>query len=194
MLYSDYIGFWGAWSKKLNIRWFGLGNITTYWYCSVFLPRFFVNNFIWLETNPAKEVSNHMGIADLTSTNRNNRIICLPFSQDNYERNIHNADDFKICIDKRIELFPELFPAQIVHGYRMKDIYRSKKQSIWIRRIAIAGVAYTIRPSFIMPYLVGYVDEIQAALFLRKFNVPFWAASYVFCKTPCIGSIVSSYP
>jgi len=125
-----------------------------------------------------------MGIADSTSANRNNRIICLPFSQDNYECNIHNPKDFRICIDKRIELFPELFPPEIVNGYQMKDMYRSKKMSIYTRRIKIAGVAYTIRPSFIMPYLVGFVEEIEKAMFFRKFNVPFWALSYAFGKNP----------
>jgi hypothetical protein len=66
----------------------------------------------------------------------------------------------------------------------MKDIYHSKKQSIFIRRIEIGGIAYTIRPSFIMPYLTGFVDEIEKVLFMRKFNVPFWALSYVFGKDP----------
>ena len=56
----------------------------------------------------------------------------------------------------------------------------SKKQSIPIRRIEIAGIPYTIRPSFLMPYMTGFVDEIEKAGFLRKFNVPFWALSYVF--------------
>ena len=125
-----------------------------------------------------------MGIADSTSANRNNRTICLPFSQDNYECNILNPEDFRRCLDQQIELFPELFPDAIVNGYQMKDIYRSKKQSILIRRIKIAGVNYTIRPSFIMPYLVGWVDEIETALFFRKFNVPFWALSYGFGKDP----------
>jgi hypothetical protein len=125
-----------------------------------------------------------MGITDTRSANRNKRTICLPFSQDNYECNIHNSDDFRFCVDKRVKLFPELFPAEIINGYQMKDFYYSKKQSIWIRRIKIAGVAYTVRPSFIMPYLVGFVDEIEKSLFLRKFNVPFWAVSYVFGKDP----------
>ena len=133
-----------------------------------------------------------MGIADTKSANRNKRTICLPFSQDNYECNIHNPVDFRICVDKRIELFPELFPAEIINGYQMKDIYYSKKQSVWIRRVKIAGVAYTVRPSFIMPYLVGFVDEIEKALFLRKFNVPFWAVSYFLAKIPCIGIELSN--
>lgn len=125
-----------------------------------------------------------MGVADTRSTNRNKRTICLPFSQDNYEYNIYNPVDFRVCVDKRIELFPELFPAEIASGYQMKDMYYSKKQSVWIRRIKIAGIAYTIRPSFIMPYLVGFVDEIEKAMFLRKFNVPFWGLHYVFGKDP----------
>ncbi len=66
----------------------------------------------------------------------------------------------------------------------MKDIYHSKKLSIPIRRITIDGIPHTIRPVFVMPYLTGITDEIEKALFMRKFNVPFWALSYVFGKYP----------
>ena len=125
-----------------------------------------------------------MGKADTKSAHRNNRTICLPFSQEEYNVIINDASDFRICIDKRIELFPELFPAQITKGYLMKDIYYSKKQSVAIRRIEIAGIPYTIRPSFLMPYMTGIVNEIEKALFMRKFNVPFWALSYAFGKDP----------
>jgi hypothetical protein len=41
---------------------------------------------------------------------------------------------------------------------------------------------FTIAPSTVMPYLVGLTDEIEKALFLRRFDVPFWALSYVFCR------------
>jgi len=121
-----------------------------------------------------------MGKADTQSAHRNNRTICLPFSQEVYDACIKNPIDFRIYVDKQIELFPELFPVGIEKGYLMKDIYISKKQSIPIRRIKIAGIPYTIRPSFLMPYMTGLVDEIEKAIFLRKFNVPFWALSYVF--------------
>ena len=125
-----------------------------------------------------------MGKADTKSAHRNNRTICLPFSQEEYNATINDASDFRICIDKRIGLFPELFPAEITKGYLMKDIYHPRKQSVPIRRIEIAGVAYTIRPFFIMPYMTGFVDEIEKAMFMRKFNVPFWALSYAFGKDP----------
>ena len=64
----------------------------------------------------------------------------------------------------------------------MKDINVSKKLSIPIRRIEIAGTSYTIRPSFVMPYMTGLTDEVEKVLFLRKFNVPFWALAHVFGK------------
>jgi hypothetical protein len=39
---------------------------------------------------------------------------------------------------------------------------------------------YTIMPSFVMPYMVGYTDEVEKALFLRRFGVPYWGLTYVF--------------
>ena len=125
-----------------------------------------------------------MGKADTEPATRNNRTICLPFSQDIYRANIKNPSEFRMCIDERIQLFPELFPPEIANGYLMKDIYHSKKQSVLIRRIDIDGIPYTIRPSFLMPHLTGIADEVEKAMFFRKFNVPFWALSHVFGKDP----------
>jgi hypothetical protein len=123
-----------------------------------------------------------MGKADVKSAYRHNKTICLPFSQQDYNANVDDPVNFRKCIDDRIKLFPELFPPEITNGYQMKDIYISKKQSVMIRRIQIDETAYSIRPSYVMPYLTGIVDEIDKALFMRKFNVPFWALSYAFGK------------
>ncbi|MDM8522558.1 hypothetical protein QUF80_04230 [Desulfococcaceae bacterium HSG8] len=60
----------------------------------------------------------------------------------------------------------------------MKDHYTSEKQGITIRRIEIAGIAYTIRPSFVMPYMTAMTDDAENALFLREFSVPFRAVAY----------------
>ena len=125
-----------------------------------------------------------MGKTDTRSATRNNRTICLPISQEVYNSKIMMPVDYRKIIDEQIDLFPELFPPEIKNGYQMKDIYHSKKLSIPIRRIAIDGIPHTIRPSFAMPYLTGITDKIEKALFMRKFNVPFWALSYVFGKDP----------
>jgi hypothetical protein len=76
-----------------------------------------------------------MGKADLSSAYRNNRTICLPISQEEYDAIIDDPKKFRKCVDARFERFSELFPSEITNGYRMKDFYFSQKLSIWIRRI-----------------------------------------------------------
>jgi len=116
------------------------------------------------------------------STPRKNRIIVAPFDQEQYLESIFIPYKFREVLDKFIKLYPEVFPSEIGLGYSMKDIYHSKKLSIPIRRIEIAKTNYTVRPCFAMPYLTGFVDDVENALFLRKFDVPFWALTYVFGK------------
>jgi hypothetical protein len=76
-----------------------------------------------------------MGKADLSSAYRNNRTICLPISQEEYDAIIDDPKKFRKCVDARFERFSELFHSEITNGYRMKDFYFSQKLSIWIRRI-----------------------------------------------------------
>jgi hypothetical protein len=116
------------------------------------------------------------------SQSRQNRAICLPILPDNYNEIVKEAKEFRGYLDIMIVQYPELFPAQISEGYQMKDIKESKKLVILIRRIKISGTSYTIRPSFVLPYMSGLVDDVEKALFLRKFSVPFWALCYVFGK------------
>ncbi len=89
-----------------------------------------------------------------------------------------------MILDMLIKEHPELFPPEIAFGYTMKEIRVSKKLKLRIRRIVIAGISYTIRPSFAMPYMTGFVKDVEKPLFLRKFAVPFWALSHCFGKDP----------
>lgn len=111
------------------------------------------------------------------STFRKNRIIVVPFDQDQYSKIIFAPYKFRESLDNFIKLYPEILPPEINLGYKMKDIYHSKKLSIPIRRIEIAEINYTVRPCFAMPYLTGFVDDVEKSLFLRKFDVPFF-----FCR------------
>ena len=80
---------------------------------------------------------------------------------------------------------PELFPANFAHGYELKDDRMSAKQEIPIRRILLKdGTAYSIRPSFLMPYMTARTADVEGPLFLRKFGVPFWALAHVFGGDP----------
>jgi hypothetical protein len=91
-------------------------------------------------------------------------------------------------IDPIIQNHPELFPTMISAGYTLHDSRSSQKlEGITLRRIKLNAVdekgraqVFTLAPSSVMPYMTGYTDEVEKALFLRRFGVPFWALVYIF--------------
>ena len=95
--------------------------------------------------------------ADQTTKNllstRNNRVIRLPMEKDGYTTVISDAGLFRAYLDEAIVRYPELFPKEITRGYRMKDLYKSKKTGLYFRRITVDNTAYSVRPSFVSPYL-----------------------------------------
>ena len=117
-----------------------------------------------------------------------NRTIVLPFDEATYPKVSLDAVRYRKQLKQLIESHPNLFPPEIKDGFQMKDIYRTERfdtstssvHRFVIRRIKVAGTAYTVRPSFVLPNLAGLVSESEDALFLRKFDVPFWALAHVF--------------
>ena len=77
---------------------------------------------------------------------------------------------------------PELFPQAWAQGYTFHDRYRSRKQSVVVRRIKLkaAAAVFTLRPSFLLPYCIARTEEVEKALYLRQWGVPFAALAYVF--------------
>jgi hypothetical protein len=76
---------------------------------------------------------------------------------------------------------PELFPLNFARRYELKDGRMTVKQGLLIRRILLKdGTAYSIRPSFLMPYITARVVDVEGPLFLRKFGVPYWALASLF--------------
>ncbi len=101
-----------------------------------------------------------------TQSTRAHKTICIPCSQERYERIVDDPALFRASLDQQIEATPELFPPGIRRGYRMKDAYTSRKTGWKIRRIDHRdGQSYSIRPSFLMPYLSGRTEDVQAPLF-----------------------------
>lgn len=55
----------------------------------------------------------------------------------------------------------------------MKDSRISRKLGVVIRRISLRdGTDWSIRPSFVMPYMAARTQDVQDVLFLRKFPCP----------------------
>jgi hypothetical protein len=123
------------------------------------------------------------GIA--TRSSRGHRTICLPIAEQTYAQIINDPPKFRDAIDDCFRRSPELFPPDLALGYQLKDARNSAKQGVRIRRILLKdGSAYSIRPSFLMPYMAARTDDVEGPLFLRKFAVPFWALARVFGHDP----------
>ena len=89
-------------------------------------------------------------------------------------------------INKRIEEHPEIFPQGIIeYGYKLNGKTRiSKKMGYEMVKIKTCEEQYQIQPSFLLPYMRGNTDAASKAIFLLKFNVPYWALAYVFGRDP----------
>ncbi len=108
--------------------------------------------------------------------------ICLPIEPEDYQHILFEPQAFRAELDDLIGKYPELFPAAIEQGYKLHDILpASKKMSdIRLRRIKVTSSdtplkedVFTIRPSFVMPYMTGFTDEVSKVLFLRKLTFHF---------------------
>jgi hypothetical protein len=112
--------------------------------------------------------------------------ICLPIRKDRYERIIDSPLLFRRWLDQAFRASPELFPTAFAHGYTLKDSRVSAKRGLRLRRIRCkaTGAAFTIRPSFVLPYLTAWTEDAAGPLFLRSFGVPFWALARVFGRGP----------
>jgi hypothetical protein len=124
---------------------------------------------------------------DSTVYSKRSKRICIPIEREEYERILLDKDSFRAYLDTQIVQHPELFPSTISQGYKLHDILPPSKKmpDMRLRRIKVKAKlcdqeVFAIAPSFVMPYMTGYADDVEKALFLRKFAVPYWALTYVF--------------
>ena len=111
------------------------------------------------------------------------KYICLPFEkEEQYGKCVKNHRLFRKYLDGQITAHPELFPEGISGGYNFHDQYQSLKLNLSLRRIKLKqnGEVFTVRPSFVLPYCVARTDEVEKALYLRLWGVPFAALTYIF--------------
>jgi hypothetical protein len=112
-----------------------------------------------------------------------NKHICLPFaSEAQYCEYVDDPAQYRQYLSEMLGRHPELFPKAMDQGFTFHDCYVSIKQDLIVRRIKLlaTGAVFALRPSFVMPYMIGRTDEIEKALYLRQWGVPFDALAYVF--------------
>jgi hypothetical protein len=93
------------------------------------------------------------------------------------ENNAYAHKIVKSCFEENRNLFPK----SMSEGYCLNGKTRvSKKTKLQMRKIKTGNETYQLRPSFVLSYQKGNVDEASKGLFLIKFGVPFWALAEVF--------------
>ena len=120
---------------------------------------------------------------DQRLTAKPSRRIVVPCSPTVYDQIIGDSQLFRAYLEQATALYPELFPPAFAEGYWLHDVIHSKKMpQVPLRRVKLTatGEVYTVVPSFVLPYRMGSTDEVEKALFLRRFGVPFWGLTYVF--------------
>jgi hypothetical protein len=109
--------------------------------------------------------------------------ICGPFdNQEHYTACVADPASFRQYLTAVCGQHPELFPARIDEGFVLHDKRWSMKQHVMLRRIEINATAevFLVRPSFLMPDMVGRTEAVEKARYLRHWGVPFDALVYVF--------------
>jgi hypothetical protein len=114
---------------------------------------------------------------------RGSKHICVPFENEaQYQACVADVARYRQYLTQLSMQHPELFPQAMGQGYTFHDRYRSRKQGVVLRRIKLKASkeVFTLRPSGVLPYLSARTDEVEKALFLRQWGVPFSALAYVF--------------
>ena len=113
--------------------------------------------------------------------------ICLPFdSEAHYENCVNDLAQYRAHLTNWMQRHPALFPKAMQAGYRFHAQYRSRKQNLTLRRVKVVenGAVFTLRPSFVTPWLTARTADVEKALYLRHWGVPFEALAYCCGRDP----------
>lgn len=120
----------------------------------------------------------------LSEKPRGSKTVCLPIGQERYKEVFENPTAFRAILDEMYENHPDLFPKAMGEGYTLHDLLDPSRKlpDVRLRRFKLRAnqEVYTIRPSYVLPYMTGYTDDVEKGLFLLSFDLPYWAIARVF--------------
>jgi len=115
------------------------------------------------------------------SSKKGLKTIRLPIAKEHYDEVIESPEEFRCVIDDYWTKHEELFPKDFIQGYTLHSKEYSKKLDFSYRRIKLkTGSTFSIAPSFVMPYMVGYTSDISMPLLFKKYGAPSWLLTRAF--------------
>ncbi|MDA1055901.1 MAG: hypothetical protein O3C40_36410 [Planctomycetota bacterium] len=114
---------------------------------------------------------------------RGARQIVIPMTRTQYDEMWADPRQVRAYVNGLRAEAPELFPAGMAEGYAFHAYDREsrKQQGIRLRQVRLKHQsAYWLRPSFVLSYMAGTVNEVEHALLLASYGVPMWLLTAVF--------------
>src|SRR6059058_4180298 len=119
-----------------------------------------------------------------TAPPRGARQICLPMDRQTYDRIWDDAPAVRRLVQDTLARHPELFPEPMTRGFTLcGKLPPSKKLAgIRLRRVRVATIDehgrattadFFLRPSFVLPYCCGTVDDVEKGMLLLSYDVPY---------------------
>lgn len=115
------------------------------------------------------------------------RTIRLPLAESEYDRFLTNRAYAKARLEEFYEDVPELFPDAFPWGYAFFGFTEpASQQQLCCRRSRLEHGCrvFPVAPAFVMPYMSGRTHDVDAALCLMRFQVPWGAIAEVFGRDP----------
>lgn len=108
--------------------------------------------------------------------------IVISMTRPQYDEIWSDAQLVRAYVDQVRAESPELFPPGMseyqLHGF---DRPSRKLPGVRLRKLVLPdGTSYWLRPSFVLSFMAGTVDEVAYPLLLASFGVPAWLLTLIF--------------
>jgi hypothetical protein len=100
-----------------------------------------------------------------------------------YDRIWDDPVEVRRILQQQIANWPELFPQGIQDGFWLSGhLPESKKMpGVRLRQLRLKnGDVFTLRPSFVLPYMMGDAEELDGPLLLLSIGTPCWVVTKLF--------------
>jgi hypothetical protein len=119
-----------------------------------------------------------------TAQSRGSRQICLPLDRQTYDRIWDDPHAVRRFVEDLVRQHPELFPKAMAQGFTLcgKLPPSQKLAGVALRRVRVTETDadghittqdYFLRPSFVLPYCCGTVEDVEKGLLLLSYGVPY---------------------